>query len=116
MTDLREGWLYIYRNGHLWRELQVRDNTFMADVNLRRYQGLDIRHASGESDSRVIVPWKIDNQIQTIEIAFSEVQWSWTRINAMGGMEPDMSKEPRLKDSTPMPTLPASETAKNRQK
>jgi hypothetical protein len=33
----------------------------------------------------------------------------------MGGMEPDKSKEPRLKDTTPMPTLPASETAKNRQ-
>jgi hypothetical protein len=87
----------------------------MADVNLRRHQGEHTRRASGESDSRVIVPWKIDNQLQTIEIAFSEVQWSWARVNAMGGMEPDTTKEPRLKNTTPMPTLSASETAKNRQ-
>jgi hypothetical protein len=33
----------------------------------------------------------------------------------MGGMEPDNTKEPRLKNTTPMPTLSASETAKNRQ-
>ncbi len=32
----------------------------------------------------------------------------------LGGMEPDKTKEPRLKDTTPMPTLPASETAQNR--
>ena len=115
-AELRQGWLYIYRNGYLWRELQVRENSFMADVNLRRHQGKHTRRASGESDSRVIVPWKIDNQVQTIEIAFSEVQWSWARINAMGGMEPDTTKEPRLKTTTPMPTLSASETAKNRQK
>ncbi|MGB3222264.1 MAG: PAAR-like domain-containing protein, partial [Desulforhopalus sp.] len=114
-ADLRSGWLYIYRNGYLWRELQVRENSFMADVNLRRHQGENTRPASGESDSRVIVPWKIDNQLQTIEIAFSEVQWSWARINALGGMDPDKNKEPRLNDTTPMPTLPASETAKNRQ-
>jgi hypothetical protein len=114
-AELRQGWLYIYRNGYLWRELQVRENSFMADVNLRRHQGEHTRRASGESDSRVIVPWKIDNQVQTIEIAFSEVQWSWARINAMGGMEPDTTKEPRFKDTTPMPTLSASETAKNRQ-
>jgi uncharacterized Zn-binding protein involved in type VI secretion len=114
-AELRQGWLYIYRNGYLWRELQVRENSFMADVNLRRHQGEHTRRASGESDSRVIVPWKIDNQVQTIEIAFSEVQWSWARINAMGGMEPDQSKELRLKNTTLMPTLSASETAKNRQ-
>jgi hypothetical protein len=114
-AELRQGWLYIYRNGYLWRELQVRENSFMTDVNLRRHQGKHTRCASGESDSRVIVPWKIDNQVQTIEIAFSELQWSWAWVNAMGGMEPDTTKEPRLKNTTPMPTLSASETAKNRQ-
>lgn len=112
--ELRAGWLYIYRNGYLWRELQALPSGFLKDVNLRRYQGQNLRPATGEADSRVIVPWKIDNKRQTIEIAYSEVQWSWPRINAMGGMDPDKTNEPRLKSGTPMPNFSPEETQKNR--
>jgi len=113
-AELREGWLYIYRNGYLWRELQVLPSGFLKDVNLRRYQGQHFRPATGEADSRVIVPWKIDNKPQTVEIAYSEVQWSWPRINAMGGMDSDKINEPRLNNGTPMPKFSPEETAQNR--
>lgn len=113
-AELRAGWLYIYRNGYLWRELQILPSGFLKDVNLRRHQGQHFRPATGEADSRVIVPWKIDNKRQTIEIAYSEVQWSWPRINAMGGMDPAKTNEPRLKSGTPMPKFSPEETAKIR--
>jgi hypothetical protein len=112
--ELREGWIYIYLNGYLWRELQVAKEGICNDVNLQRHQGKDVRNASGEADSRVMVPWKINKQKPTIEIAFSEVQWSWTRINALGGMNPDTDFERRLKSDTPLSTVSESDAAKSR--
>ncbi len=100
--ELRQGWLYIYCNGYLWREMMIDSHAFTFDVNLRRYQGQEFRPATGEADCRVMVPWKIGGVRQTIEIAYSEVQWSWARINALGGMNPDKDYEIRIKDSTPL--------------
>jgi hypothetical protein len=98
--ELRKGWLYVYRNGHLWRELEVMEHGHARDVNLRRHQGKDERPASGEVDSRVLIPYKMGGIHQQIEIAYSEVQWSWARINALGGMDPDPTEEPRLRPDT----------------
>ncbi len=113
-ADLREGWLYIFRNGYLWRELQVFSQGTMKDVNLQVFQGQDVRSASGQNDSRVIVPYKVNGGLQTVQVAYSEVQWSWARINAMGGMNPDEKEEPRLKSDTPMPLVSEGEAEKNR--
>lgn len=112
--ELRKGWLYIYRNGYLWRELQIGELGHARDVNLRRHQGQDERPASGEVDSRVIVPYKMAGRYQRIEIAYAEVQWSWARINALGGMDPDPKEEPRLRPDTPRPQVSAEQAAANR--
>ncbi len=101
--ELRPGWLYIYRNGYLWRELEVLNQGHLRDVNLKAFQGQDLRPATGQADSRVIVPYQIAGEPQQIEIAYSEVQWSWARVNAMGGMNPDPKQEPRLLPGTAMP-------------
>ncbi|WP_429884328.1 PAAR-like domain-containing protein [Geoalkalibacter halelectricus] len=112
--ELRKGWLYVYRNGYLWRELEVMEHGHTRDVNLRRHQGQDERPASGEVDSRVLIPYKMGGIHQQIEIAYSEVQWSWARINALGGMDPDRLEEPRLRPATARAHLSKEETAANR--
>ncbi len=79
----RPGWLYVYRNGKLWRELEVGKNGYMRDVNLQYNQNKDLRKATGFFDNRVLLPFKVLGEIQTVEMAFSEVQWSWARINKL---------------------------------
>lgn len=91
---LRNGWLYVFWQGNLWRELEVKENSALRDVRVdwyrRQYQfGLhksdDVREAEGHWLTNVWVPYKLENQYQLkrkgIRIAFSETQWSWGQIN-----------------------------------
>jgi len=94
--EIDQGWLYIFRNEFLWRELEVVKNGQMRDVNLRYSQGLDERQASSELDTRVIVPHQVAVVEQNIEMAFSEVQWSWSQIITMGGMN---KSDPRYREN-----------------
>ena len=106
---LREGWLYIYKDGHIWRELQVGlKNDFVSDVNLTVDQNKDVRTAGVVRDNRILLPYKIDNKIPVMQVCFSEVQWSWDRINQMGGMAPD---DPRLDSQTRMPNATQKQNA-----
>jgi len=83
------GYIYIFKGDFLWRELKVLKNGRYNDVNLHWYQGEDIRSAaSAEIDTRILMPYKIDGKIEKLAMCYSEVQWSWMRINSMGGMEP----------------------------
>jgi|GEM_PF-2746738 len=86
--ETARGWIYVYRNGHLWRELKVVGRGYLRDVSLRWYQGRDCRAAHGEADRRIVVPHKVGGVGQLIEMAYSEVQWSWAQINALGGLDP----------------------------
>jgi len=84
------GYIYIYKGDFLWRELRVIKNGKYVDVNLHKYQGKDMRPAnSGDSDSRILMPFKIAGKSEILTICISEVQWSWARINTMGGMDPE---------------------------
>jgi len=83
------GWLYIFRDGHLWRELQVLPQGRLRDVDLSEQAGKDSRRASGEADQAVLVPARVGGAAVRIEIAYAEVQWSWTQINALGGLADD---------------------------
>ena len=91
LRHLREGWLYLFLDGHLWRELCV-DRTGWAyrEVNLARHQGEDKRPTSVQVErNTVVLPYRMDGQTPTIEIAFSEVQWSWGYICTLGAMAGD---------------------------
>ncbi len=83
------GYLYIYKNGHLWREFEVLAQGWFREVNLHKYAGRDERPATVEKDNRILVLHRINGQDQDIEMTYSEVQWSWARINQLGGMDPD---------------------------
>jgi len=81
------GYLYIYVDDYLWRELEVLKGGFFQDVNLQQHQGKDSRPATVERDNRILLPHKINGTDTIVELCFSEIQWSWARINSMGGMD-----------------------------
>jgi len=90
-----DNWLYIYVNGCLWRELQIerhRGSAYYKDVNLLIYETQekqDIRIASGQRVNRVVLPIKLENKEVTVEVAYSDIQWSWARVQSMGGIAPE---------------------------
>ncbi|VAW94433.1 hypothetical protein MNBD_GAMMA21-2118, partial [hydrothermal vent metagenome] len=110
---VRKGWIYIFKNDYLWREMEVVERSRLRDVNLTNYQNMSRRLATIECDSRVVVPHKINGREQKIEVCFSEEQWGWNYINIMGGMDPE---DPRLKDYTRMPVGKQVSDSKSRRK
>ncbi len=92
-----QGWLYVYVNGHLWRELEVkgldRGMRSYADVNLTTHQAQDVRPASGQTVNHLLLPHQVGGKRVKVEIAYARVQWSWTRIVALGGLAKD---DPRV--------------------
>jgi len=92
VEQLRAGWLYVFRNGSLWRELQIINSnrcSILKEVDLANQAGRDERIASGEGTSYLTMPHKINDQINQFGIAYSEMQWNWSTINDYGGMDPD---------------------------
>ncbi|RFA24299.1 hypothetical protein CAI21_22215 [Alkalilimnicola ehrlichii] len=107
------GYIYVFVDGHLWRELKVVGRGFYQDVNLRFQAGRDERTATGHADNRILVPYRFQGQPRTVEICYADVQWSWSRINALGGMS---EADPRLRrrqgeELVPMPSSEQNEQA-----
>lgn len=110
---LRDGFLYVYVNGYLWRELKITHHTegnftTFSDVNLAFQKGehswkpkIDEREATGEALKSVLVPHKLDGQTCDVQMAYSETQWSWRQIQLFGGMNPN---DPRLNYGQPVKT------------
>ena len=92
---LRNGWVYIYVNGYLWREFQSVSNTqSFKEVNLTDHKGKDKRRATtDQAVYELLVPFMMDGEKAEVQVAFSEVQWSWYQIEALGGLNPN---DPRL--------------------
>ena len=91
---IRDGWLYIYINGYLWHEYQVKENFGFKDVDLRYWQTKDERKANSRYNRKIVFPTLLNSEETSVQIAYSEVQWSWSRICSLGGMNPE---DPRLK-------------------
>ncbi|MDA8140970.1 MAG: hypothetical protein M0036_20165 [Desulfobacteraceae bacterium] len=88
----RPGWIYIYIDGFLWRELQVKEKGFFSDVNLEKMKGQDERDATGKPDTVIVLPFQVNGVKPRIEICFSEIQWSWAQVQALGGLDPADSR------------------------
>ncbi|MBU2862294.1 LysM peptidoglycan-binding domain-containing protein, partial [Reinekea forsetii] len=89
---IRDGWIYIFVNGYLWHEYQVVEGKGFKDVDLRYWQTKDNRKANGIFNSKVVFPTNLNGETPKVQIAYSEVQWSWPRICSMGGMNPEDSR------------------------
>jgi len=104
VDSLRDGWLYVFVNGHLWRELEVTQGRFK-DVDLQTWQGVDggaepdtpvtaedepsPRQGTGLNQRTIEVPSRMAGEPCEVHIAYSEVQWSWARIVSLGGLHPE---------------------------
>tara|TARA_R110000868_G_scaffold291709_1_gene552236 strand:+ start:1571 stop:5611 length:4041 start_codon:yes stop_codon:yes gene_type:complete len=115
-TDLFDpGWLYIFRDGYLWRELQVITVSLMQanhykDVDLMHYAGCDVRKANGVDNASLITALQTAGKQHDIQIAYSPVQWSWARITAMGGL--DDNDERAWKNHERLSEFPDADKAK----
>ena len=91
----RPGFIYLFHEGELWRELQVRMDehgvTWYHDVALQNY-----RHANGKFEpgyravtgaalSEIWVPARVDGKWVSIHAAYSESQWPGARVNYLQG-------------------------------
>ncbi len=93
IAPLRDGYLYIAYNGKIWREIQISatddGKPCFKDINLFSYRkGRDLpvkektrRTATGEALKEIWYPAKDNGRKTFIHMAFSEVQWSGSRIN-----------------------------------
>ena len=94
VRTLDDGWLYIFVNGHLWREIAIKRG-FLYEVNLKELFATEDRMAKGFAEEKLIVPYKNKGKVNKVEVAFSEQQWSWPRINYYGGFSEHESETRR---------------------
>lgn len=94
LAPLRDGGrLYLFINGHLWREIAVSGggDTFR-DINLARYQGEDQRPGDDGMETEpgaITLPYRLNGEPTLIQIAYSEIPWSWAYIETLGGLADD---------------------------
>ncbi|MGF1868435.1 toxin VasX [Photobacterium indicum] len=91
VAPVRNGYIYIYYNEQIWRELEVSNNegalTFK-DVNLNTYRDVSNglitdkdRQATGLPLDAIFIPTRAKNTELTVKIAYSENAWSGSHIN-----------------------------------
>lgn len=111
---LRPGcWLYIFQDGYLWREIclpnEASNFPFQMDVNLSKQAGKNQRPAECVSTFDFALPYRVNDYCPEYRLAFSEIQWSWSQIQALGGMHPEDPRNLEGEDLQTATTLAALE-------
>lgn len=90
-TRPTRGWIYVYLNGHVWRELQViNEYGTLRDVDFGASDGIgDQRVARGHYVSQVVVPYVVNGTEQKVEMIYSRRQFTWATLMKLGGLSPD---------------------------
>jgi len=89
ITALPPGWLYIYLNGYLWREIQIDSYTgVLRDVDLAAHPGKQQRPANGQWFDLLLVPHQLNGATQAVQLAYARQQWTWTQLCQTGGIDP----------------------------
>ena len=97
---LKNGYLYIYVDGHIWREIKVDNFGKFKDVDLTKFiDKSGYRLADCHFDSVILLPAKINGETPKVQIAFSQCQWTWQRIRQLGGMASDDMRLKNYPDS-----------------
>ncbi|MCE9661946.1 hypothetical protein LY622_00690 [Halomonas sp. M5N1S17] len=87
---LRPGYLYVFFDNRLWRELEIGPDGKLSDVDLERYRELaeqgetpDERDSEGEWLDDILLPAMLQGQatLHRVRLAYSEIAWSWPYIN-----------------------------------
>lgn len=82
-------YLYIFKNGYLWRELKTDRYGELREIELHRYAGKDKRIEFPYARQGILLPLKDASGEHAFHIAVSHVQWSWAYIHLMGGLGPE---------------------------
>ena len=88
------GYLYIFVDGYLWRELACLGDNKYSDVDLQLEHSQDVRKFRSRPTEKILIPTRTRGLYHSqaglqncrVEIAFSRVQWSWQYICDLGGM------------------------------
>ncbi|MFY0663855.1 MAG: hypothetical protein JXQ97_04475 [Natronospirillum sp.] len=104
-------WLYVFQNGYLWREIRLPYGhmPLQQDVNLSLHAGKDQRPAQCLGGENLVLPYRINGENPEYRLAFSEVQWSWQQIQAVGGIHPEDPRNANGEDLQTATTLSALE-------
>ncbi|MCG5509580.1 PAAR-like domain-containing protein [Ectothiorhodospira lacustris] len=78
--------VYIFRDGHLWRELEAGPEGCWFEVNLAQWQGQDERPAHCPLGAKLLLPHYVAGHLHEYHLAMSEIPWHWERIEGFGGM------------------------------
>ncbi|WP_102311675.1 hypothetical protein, partial [Vibrio lentus] len=98
-SDLRGGFLYVFWNGKLWREMAINEKGYYQDVDVEYYRTLEQeekkkdthqviqRSASGFAMAHFWAPYKISGEVQQgengLKIIFSPKQKRFAQIEAL---------------------------------
>lgn len=99
---LRPGYLYVFRNDRLWRELEISEDSRFSDIDLDtiRPDLVDtdsdlriIRPSSGEWLDDMLIPVFLQGQavMHDFRMAYSEVQWDWSYIEHLENNGPALN-------------------------
>ncbi|WP_111412211.1 toxin VasX [Billgrantia lactosivorans] len=86
---LRPGYLYVFFDNRLWRELEVGPDGKLSDVDVEHYreqaEGGDTpneRDSAGEWLDNILLPAMLQGQatLHRVRLAYSEIAWSWPYI------------------------------------
>ncbi|WP_209538993.1 toxin VasX [Billgrantia sulfidoxydans] len=86
---LRPGYLYVFFDNRLWRELEVGTDGKLSDVDVEHYrekaEGGDTpneRDSAGEWLDNILLPAMLQGQatLHRVRLAYSEIAWSWPYI------------------------------------
>lgn len=91
---LRPGFLYIFREDKLWRELEISQNSQFSDIDLQAVRAevgdpesdlRMIRPSAGQWLDDVLVPVFLQGQavMHDFRMAYSEIQWDWAYIQKL---------------------------------
>ncbi|MGQ4877217.1 toxin VasX [Billgrantia sp. LNSP4103-1] len=86
---LRPGYLYVFFDNRLWRELEVGPDGKLSDVDLEHYREQaergetpNERGSEGEWLDDILLPAMLQGQatLHRVRLAYSEIAWSWPYI------------------------------------
>lgn len=98
---LRPGYLYVFLRGKLWRELEVDVMGQLSDIDVARYRREaengsvpNDRESEGQWLTDILVPVLLQGQatLNEVRIAYSEIAWSWPRIEWLERHEGALAK------------------------
>lgn len=82
---VREGYFYVIVNGKIWRELKIiqeGEKTYFQDIDLAKdREKKGIREAVGKKLEDIWIPATFPKQQLDVQVAYSEEQWPYERIN-----------------------------------